>query len=223
MPPLEAPGCTLLNRDVDRLAQKHNWTVPATDIPRVQPWDQRRKSLSRLAGGNERQLVTLRWLLGQADLHRHTTDSLWRSYMSAYRIKASTAQVSVQDVVGYGFLSPRERSNGGHGTAPVLLPSAVAQEWLRYGDDVLAIGLLHANVRFVGELLHELRLSPLTRDEILGRAVSTYGLNWSTVSQVADRLCWLRSAGYVVALDRSLRAVTSSGIEFLQRIDRFVP
>ena len=223
MPPLEDSNRTPVNRDVDRLAQKRNWTMPATDIPPVQPWDQRRKSLSRLAGGNERQLETLNWLLGQVELHRHTTDSLWRSYMAAYRIKASTARVSVQDVMGYGFLSPREGSNGGQDTAPVLLLSAVAQEWLRYGDDALAIGLLHANVQFVGELLHELRLSPLTRSEILGRAVSTYGLNWSTVSQVADRLCWLRSAGYVAAPDRSLRAVTSSGIEFLQRIDRFVP
>ena len=154
---------------------------------------------------------------------RHTGESLWRSYMDLYRIKASTAQASVAEVVGCGFLIPRNGPNEGRHTASVLHLSAVAQEWLRLGDDSLAIGLLHANVRFVGELLHELRMSPLTRDEILGRAVSIYGLNWGTTSQVADRLCWLRSAGYVAAPDRSLRAITSSGREFLQRLDRFVP
>ena len=194
-----------------------------TELPPVKPWSDRRKSLPRLAGGNEQQLDTLRWLLTQVTSQSHTRDSLRQAYKTSFGTTATTAQVTIQDLIGCEFLEEADGPNQHRESAFLLRPSSVAWRWLDTDDRALAIGLLHANVRFVGELLYELRSSPLTRDDLLHRAVSGFGMNWTTKGQVGDRLCWLRSAGYVVAPGRSLRAITRPGIEFLEQINIFVP
>ena len=193
--------------------------MPSANLPPVSPWSTRRKSLPRLAGGNEQQLNTLRWLFDETLSQNHTIDSLWRAYMDRYRLRPSSAEINVKDLRGCRFIDELPIQDSPSADLPVMTPSSTARRWLESGNEALAIGLLHANVRFVGELLHELRAMPLTRDDLLGRANTRYGLGWRSKSQIGDRLCWLRSAGYVVAADPQLRAITSSGVEFVSRLD----
>ncbi|WP_419863563.1 hypothetical protein [Candidatus Poriferisodalis sp.] len=137
--------------------------------------------------------------------------------MSTYEITESSARVNIQDLKGCGFLEP-----GGNADSE-MYPSQPAREWMDSGDDDLAFGILHANVRFIGEILFELRTGVRSREQLLGIANRKYGFSWQTRGQVGDRLCWLRSAGYVVALGREERRVTSRGLEFLERIDLHLP
>ncbi len=65
------------------------------ELPPVKPWADRRKSLPRLAGGNEQQLVTLRWLLTQVESREHTIDSVLQAYMHTYGMTKAFARANV--------------------------------------------------------------------------------------------------------------------------------
>ncbi len=163
------------------------------------------------------QLATLRWILTQTTTQRLSAESLWQNYMNAYETTESTARINIQDLKGCGFLESAGDSDS------QLSPSAPASEWMDSGDDGLALGILHASVRFMGEILFELRTGVRTREQLRGLANHKYGFSWQSRSQVGDRLCWLRSAGYVIAPDREERRITRTGLEFLERVDLHSP
>jgi hypothetical protein len=96
-------------------------------------------------------------------------------------------------------------------------PACVA--WLRDDDSALLIAEMHRNVQFVGELL-ALAGTPLSTEELLVAANTTYRMGWRSVAQLNFRRGWLQSAGLLEhdhvagALER-----TDGGSALLHRLE----
>ena len=78
---------------------------------------------------------------------------------------------------------------------------------------------MHRRIRFVGELLAELREAPKTADELRTIAVEGYGLSWSNTWQLVSRLRWLEAAGATTTINGSTREITDAGVNLLGELD----
>lgn len=81
---------------------------------------------------------------------------------------------------------------------------------------------MHANVRFIGELV-ELTREPRTKQSLRQLANSQFGFAWEKTAQVDFRLGWLRSAGLVRMLNNSEYQATEAGISFLEWVELHPP
>lgn len=81
-----------------------------------------------------------------------------------------------------------------HGAVRV---SSGASQWLDSGRHLDLIAVLHANVRFLGEILVEIGGEGLTHNDLLEIANDRYNLGWRTLDQLRRRTTWLRGAGFV--------------------------
>ncbi|MFK0253334.1 hypothetical protein [Streptomyces sp. NPDC090445] len=75
-----------------------------------------------------------------------------------------------------------------------VLLTPEARHFLDTGDVAYLMAVLHAHVRFFGELLDSVG-EGLTYDELNHVAAGTYGLNWKSLDQVRRRVYWMRAAG----------------------------
>lgn len=166
-----------------------------------------------LAGGAERYLSTLSWILRQCEAGDRPISTVVELYGQHYEQNENVASQQVRVLRKYGLLNF---------DAEHCAPSAPAARWLKTDGAEIVIGTLHANVRFIGELLDEVR-QPRTREELRGTANHTFGFSWQKVSQVAYRLNWLRSAGFVQLLEGWRYQATDAGLAFLDRIKLYRP
>ncbi|MFE2294554.1 hypothetical protein [Streptomyces sp. NPDC059452] len=93
-----------------------------------------------------------------------------------------------------------------------------ARHFLDSGDDLYLIAVLHANVRFIGEVLAELG-GGIAHNELNEIAAKKYGLTWSSLDQVRRRVYWLRAAGLVDYWTNGKIVPTERGRQFLERVD----
>ncbi|XVQ85074.1 hypothetical protein ACQP2K_40735 [Microbispora siamensis] len=149
-------------------------------------WRDRSNSLGYIQGGTGAQAALLRQVLLQ--LPCDGTETLeWQTP------EGKRASARCEDLCRRVLSAPglAERSGGGQ-----WQPSSYAQEWLENEDNSFLAAHLHANVKFIGELL--LAIGDQTKHaDLLKVATETYGLNWTTLSPVRDRTGWLRSLGMV--------------------------
>ena len=183
------------------------------ELPPIKPWDERANSVLPLAGGYERYLDTLDWILQQCRDDRLDQDELQRRYMAAYSLDSYVALGHIQGLQKYGLLEKRPDH------IAVTSPSA---RWLETKFADFIVGAMHSNLKFVGELLHEVRL-PRTRKSLLATANSSYGFEWQKDSQIAYRLGWLRSAGFAQQQPGNTYQATDAGLAFLDRIKLYRP
>ena len=183
-------------------------------LPPVKPWDQRRKSLLPLAGGYERYLDTLAWIVTQCRNGSLDESALVQHYEMQFALARKAAKEQIWSLRRCGLLD----SNGGR-----IGPTALATQWLDTSQPSLVIATMHANVKFVGELLGLIR-GPRPASFLLQAAVSGYGLSgWRGQGPINYRLGWLRSAGFAEQLpDRTFQA-TDAGLAFLQIVELYVP
>ena len=182
------------------------------ELPPVKPWDKRWKSLPTLAGGSQKYLETLRWILEQCQ-GAPSKALLISAYRDRYELSENTARIEISDLRNAGFL---QLDDG------LALLTAPAKRWVETAHAEIAIGTLHANVRFIGELLHEIR-EPRTRKQLLDDANRLYALAWKSDQQVARRLKWLRSAGFAQLQLGHTYSATSAGLDFLKSLELHQP
>ncbi len=185
----------------------------AAVLPTARPWDQRGKSVLPLAGGYTQYLETLRWILETCRDEEPTEAVLQQRYAAEFNLGPRVAQQQLW------FIRRCDLLHQHHGRIRVAAPSA---RYLAAQRPEIIIGTMHANLQFVGELLHEIR-GPRTRKSLLETANGRYGLAWKKDSPVAYRLGWLRSAGLAEHLTGHSYQANGAGIAFLERIDLYVP
>ena len=93
-------------------------------------------------------------------------------------------------------------------------------DWLQSGEDSIPIGVIHSRIRFVGELLNELR-EPRSGDD-LRELAATYGLNWERLTQIDNRRGWLESAGLIEGTNQRM-SLTEAGRTLLDQLDVYEP
>ncbi|AQZ65496.1 hypothetical protein BKM31_32175 [[Actinomadura] parvosata subsp. kistnae] len=149
-------------------------------------WRDRSNSLGYIQGGTGAQAALLRQVLLQ--LPREGTETLeWQT--PEEKLVSARCEDLCRRVLSAPGLA--ERSAGGQWKA-----SAYAQQWLENEDSSFLAAHLHANVKFIGELL--LAIGNQTKHaDLLEVARESYGLNWATLSPVRDRTGWLRSLGMI--------------------------
>ena len=87
--------------------------------------------------------------------------------------------------------------------------------WLGGADDDLLIAVIHSRIRFVGEMLEELRESKST--ERLRQIAAGYGLDWERQTQINNRRGWLESAKLIAGSSQDLK-LTAGGESLLSRL-----
>jgi len=95
--------------------------------------------------------------------------------------------------------------------------SEYANRWYAEKDDAILVGLLHSRIRFVGEMLAELRGQPRSIEE-LRQAAQQYNLNWKRPLQVALRRGWLQSAKLIEPPNEGRLALTDAGRDLLSKL-----
>lgn len=95
--------------------------------------------------------------------------------------------------------------------------------WLESQDHEYLIGVFHANIRFVGELLEQLDAAVLTHNQLLTIAGQDYGLDWGSLDQLRRRTGWLRAAGFVELNFDATLLITDDGRRLLARLDNYRP
>lgn len=169
------------------------------ELPRPLLWADRAASMPYVPGGQEQQLESLRDLLlsVQAD----------GADPKVVRLVDSTRPKGLVERAGRGAW--RVTKEG--------------LTWLETQDHEYLIGVFHAGIRYVGELLEQLDSAALTHHQLLAIANQDYGLDWTSLDQVRRRTTWLRAAGFVeLRWDLSL-VITDSGRRLLARLDNYRP
>ncbi|MFE3029072.1 hypothetical protein [Nocardia tengchongensis] len=86
-----------------------------------------------------------------------------------------------------------------------------ALAWLESGDDAALLAIFHRHIRYVGELLDELRTGPLSVRDLMEAAATQYDLPWTTLDQARRRVTWLSCMGAVEYRTATLLALTARG------------
>jgi len=183
-----------------------------SDEPALAPafaWDQRRKDVYPLPGGYGSYLDSLDVLLREVEASKPGRSELEAFARSRLAVSEASARLEVGFLVRIGLLVE---------SAGVFALGPVAERWLANHEPAPLIALLHARVRFVGELLHELR-EPRTDTEILDIANEHYGMAWQTKAQIRRRRGWLESAGLLAESDDGQLVATPAGVALVERLE----
>lgn len=162
-----------------------------------------------LGGGAEHYLSTLEWILRQCHAGDRGIASIAELYGQHYGLNKSVATQQVGMLRKYGLLELQAKR---------CVPSSDAARWLETGHAEIVIGTLHANIRFIGELLDEIQ-HPRSREQLRRVANDTFGFDWKKVQQIAYRLNWLRSAGLAEVVPGWKYQTTVAGLAFLKRVE----
>lgn len=181
-------------------------TISVQAIP-ASPWGARKTSAPSIAGGHETYMQGLRVVLEalKAPVKRSTMIA-WPSAEDAMTAAAAA------DAMAPAGLILRDREG-------TVRASPRAVEWLGSGDAAVLIKIIHENVRFIGELMQEIRGDGLTAEEINRVASEKYHLGWRSLDQVYRRCYWLRGAGMAELLFTGKIVLTSAGEALLARLD----
>lgn len=89
--------------------------------------------------------------------------------------------------------------------------------WIADRHPALLIGILHAHVRFMGEILQEIDVKPISQNGLLRLACEKYTFAWTTVPPITNRVRWLEAAGFVSLYSHAVN-ITPSGRDLLGRL-----
>ncbi|MGH1565143.1 hypothetical protein [Mumia sp. DW29H23] len=167
------------------------------------PWASRISAMPSLPGGGANQLQGLRTLLtaiqvndGRLDADVDFGDGIKRPLRSA-----------VSQVAPAGLIDRISRNQ-----------VAISQEalgWQNSGRPHLLLATFHRHIRYIGELLDQLRAGPRSvRD--LNSSAATYELVWSTLDQTRRRLTWFAGLGLVEYVTTTQIGLTAAGFAELK-------
>lgn len=164
------------------------------ELPPVRLWADRASAMPYVAGGGENQIESLRTLL---------TDVLDRP-------DAGDVVAAVDRTRPTGVVERSGRSRWRVTEAGLL--------WLENREDVFLVGVLHASIKFVGELLYQVSLQTMAHSDLVEVARTEYDLIWTSPDQVRRRTTWLRCAGLLELRFDNYLEITEAGRGFLPRL-----
>ncbi|WP_143568780.1 restriction endonuclease [Streptomyces amritsarensis] len=177
----------------------------------VRPWSNRAFSMPALPGGTDAQIEVLRVLLAAL------RDGL--PVEEPIALPGDAGGHTTLALVGQRLQPAGLVTRMGRSSWALTMHS---EEWLNSGDDAYLIAILHANIRFVGELVHEAR-EGCTQSDLLTRAAEKYGCAWESLDQIRRRTAWLRAGGFVELDFRHDITPTESGLELVRRLELAEP
>ncbi|NYJ32365.1 restriction endonuclease [Nocardiopsis aegyptia] len=118
-----------------------------------------------------------------------------------------TLRDAVKQIAPAGLVGHIDRSH--------LSVSEQARAWLNSGQASDLLAVFHRHVRYVGELLDELRENPRTVRELMEAAGSNYQLEWRTPDQTRRRITWFTCLGLVEYKTSTHIGLTDKGHEHL--------
>ena len=182
-------------------------TNPA-DFPPPLPWEERYSSATSIRGGYTGYLNTLRKICQFVDRERPKRRVLAKWLQDNLNYEEKNSEAILDNLLTRGVLESTDSQ---------INLSQHARHWYESEDDGILIAILHSRIRFLGEMLAELRGTPLAIGELLERA-EKYGLNWSTPSQIEQRRGWLQSAKLIEPIDNGRLAITEAGRDLLTKL-----
>jgi hypothetical protein len=104
---------------------------------------------------------------------------------------------------------PRSEITLGNAIKPIIHSGLLSREasgvhlsthgksWLNNKDPEQLVSVLHAHVRFIGEILRELEQESMSSPALLKIAREKYGFGWTTGGAISMRIKWLVATGLV--------------------------
>lgn len=189
-----------MNDDVPASGESPNVETNKSRQP-VKPmlWRSRRTSMPYIPGGASQQIEGLTDLL-------HTVERLNGELAATVDDgdgATQTLRKATQQIAPSGLLDRVDRDH-----VSLSLP---ARQWLDTGDAYFLTATFHQHIRFIGEMLHELRTGPMTTNALGAIANNTYQLNWSTLDQVRRRCAWFICLGFIEYKTSQLIGLTEPG------------
>ena len=186
-----------------------------SDIPQVLSWNQRSKGVLPLPGGYDGYLTWLEDVCHYIRDDRPRRNELHGWLENRFSLTLNSAYLRVGFLLKVGLL------NMDGGVCGVAEPT---QRWLDNGDSTVLIAQLHSRVRFIGEMLHEVRVaqdaqSALHTWDLLAVANGRYGFGWIGASQIDNRRGWLQSTKLIIVNAEKRFEITSTGRVLLERLE----
>lgn len=183
-------------------AEQSQHAMPAREIIKPLPWRSRIASMPYIPGGSTHQLEGLRDLLENVG----RLDGLLTSSVPDGEGGDETLRKATQQIAPSGLLDRLDRDH--------IALSKSARQWLDTGDDYWLIASFHRHIRFVGEMLNELRNAPMTIRDLVQIANEKYQLNWSTPDQTRRRSTWFICMGLMEYRTKKLIELSDLGREY---------
>lgn len=181
------------------------------EYEQARPWSNRSFSMPAVPGGNLGQIKVLRCLLSSLRSGVHVDEPLQIPDGGGSTVTFSSMGQRLQPA---GLVARTGKNS--------WLLTRQAEAWLDSEDDGYLISILHSNIRFVGELLHEAR-EGLTQSDLLDLAASRYGCSWDSLDQIRRRTAWLRAGGFLGLDFRHQVTPTDAGFGLLEKLEIYRP
>ena len=179
-----------------------------SDIPPPFAWDQRAKAAYPMPGGYQAYLTSLETLIGAVEEERPTRSEFPELISRTLKLSANNGQHLAVFVRRAGIFID-------HGET--VDPSSWTRSWTDGKDNRILVALLHARIRFIGEML-DAAIEPITTSDLLDVANNQYACGWSTKAQIDRRRGWLQSAGMLATDESNRLQTTPEGKALLNRL-----
>lgn len=157
-----------------------------SQFPGPLPWEDRAASMIWIPGSPEQTLDRLSFFL--TEISSDTLDLKEIAWPDNGELFSTKHIVGTFRRCGLVRRDPQKRCG--------LELTLEASTWLETKNPEFLVAILHANIKFVGELLHYLD-DRLTHEQLREAADRDFALGWKTHDQIRRRTNWLRAAGYV--------------------------
>lgn len=178
-------------------------------LPAPLTWNERNPVLGYVKGESSYMLENL------ANLLQLVSNDAREDEVMAWPDPHSTITLgeAIKQIANSGLLSRKAHS---------IQLSAYGEAWLKNKDPKLLIAVLHAHVRFIGEILRELEQGPMSAPALLKVAREKYGFGWTTSGGVSIRIKWLLAAGLVNSYSHKYH-LNDMGRDFLTSVTVYEP
>jgi predicted transcriptional regulator len=173
-------------------------------LPSPLPWNERDPVLGCLKGDPSYMLENL------TDLLQLVSNGVHKDEVIAWPDPDS--ELTLGNAIGPIASSGLLRREGS-----TLHLSTYGKAWLSDRDPEQLIGVIHAHVRFIGEILRELEQKSMPSPALLRIAREKYGFGWTTGGAIFMRIKWLIATGLVKSYSHKYH-LSEKGRDFLARL-----
>ena len=177
----------------------------------VKSWSERDKSVQPLPGGYLAYLDSLREICGQVPPSGLPFKQLVRWMQNRFSVTENRTGGNLKFLSRAGLIR----------IADDVSLEDVARQWLDDRKDMALLAVLHSRIKFVGEMLQELR-EPKSVEQLRQIAADRYNLDWDKPTQVNNRRGWLASAKLIEGSSTELRLLPD-GNKLLGQLDIYEP
>ncbi|MCY4214183.1 MAG: restriction endonuclease [Gammaproteobacteria bacterium] len=177
------------------------------EIPKPLPWEQRANGVSPLPGGYSEYLESLSKICRQVEQDSLSFEQAAAWMQGEFDISEVSSRLRLR------FLETAGLINSDDGIMRLKEP---LQFWLEGGQKAVVIAIMHSRIKFIGEMLEELRKPK--QPKRLQEIASNYGLDWERPTQINMRRGWLESAELITASRTGLELLPD-GEKLLERLN----